>query len=48
MAHSEPSLATFTRTHRELLLALPLGERDQGDLFLLDEVLDGGDEGLAL
>jgi len=31
----------------DVVLALPLGERDQGDLFLRDEVLDGGDEGRA-
>jgi hypothetical protein len=31
----------------DVVLALPLGEGDQGDLFLLDEVIDGGDEGRA-
>ena len=31
----------------DVVLALPLGERDQGDLFLLDEVIDGVDEGRA-
>ena len=31
----------------DVVLALPLGEGDQGDLFLLDEALDRGDEGLA-
>src|SRR5512135_1468222 len=31
----------------DVVLALPLGERDQGDLFLVDETLDRGDEGLA-
>jgi len=31
----------------DVVLALPLGERDQGDLFLLDEAVDGVDEGCA-
>ena len=31
----------------DVVLALPLGERDQGDLFLLDKAIDSGDEGLA-
>ena len=31
----------------DVVLALPLGEGDQGDLFLLDEAIDRGDEGLA-
>ena len=31
----------------DVVLALALGEGDQGDLFLLDEALDRGDEGLA-
>jgi hypothetical protein len=31
----------------DVVLALPLGERDQGDLFLRDEALDRGDERLA-
>ena len=31
----------------DVVLALSLGEGDQGDLFLLDEAIDCGDEGLA-
>src|SRR5205085_2628531 len=31
----------------DVLLALPFGEGEQGHLLLADEVLDGGDEGLA-
>ena len=32
---------------RDVVLALPLGEREQRDAVPLDEPLDGGDEGLA-
>jgi hypothetical protein len=31
----------------DVVLALPLGERDQGNLFLLDEAINGVDEGGA-
>ncbi len=31
----------------DVVFALPLGERDQGNLFLVDEALDRGDERLA-
>jgi hypothetical protein len=31
----------------DVVLALALGKGDQGDLFLLDEAIDRGDEGLA-
>ena len=50
LAHHDDSLGAVEARPvllGDVVLALPLGEGDQGDLFLLDEAVDCGDEGFA-